>query len=317
MKKVYTLNKHEYVGILSMFVILLSYYLYTISGTQVLEWFFSKLSKAGIHAKFTIFGVDLGHFFLIILFGLVLLIFSILIKRKAQDSGFIKFKKEDFFLALFVLCMLFPIAAISRIVDPTFDTWYSLLEPRFLTLAGALSFLPIMVFSVFKEELIERSIIQSSLRPYGPFFAALFTCINFGFAHVFYFKGLFSQQIIVWHLIMIYITVFLGSFMIALLFEATRNVWLTMIVHLLYNWIFIFQTYWHLTNLGIELTFWGACLVAMILAWIKLKGEKAKIFSYFTKIERPRFRIVDVLFLFFFILGLPILLILYRAGIFN
>lgn len=303
------------ISIISMVIVLLTYYLFNRGANLFLNELFSRLFNFGIKLPMIIWNVGLNPFYQIILFGLILVLFNFVEKKKYSETGFVGFKKEHFKLALFVLGILIPIAAISRIVDPTFDAWYGQLEPRFWTMAGVLTFIPVIFFSVIKEEILERSLIQSRLKSYGPMLAALLTCINFGFAHIFYYPGLFSQPVVMFHLAIIYITVFLGSLMIALLYESTRNIWLTMIVHLLYNWIFIFQTYWHLTNIKFELIFWTFGSILFLFVIFKLKDERKRLFMFFVDWKIPKLVVVDYLFIIIFALGLPIYLICLNAGI--
>ena len=110
---------------------------------------------------------SLGLFNLTAIYSLLLVILLILILKfttneKSSFFGFKSLNKNNLKLAFYALFFLFPVPLIGRILDPSFDSWYtsSYNLSSFLALIYFLINLPLFII---KEELIERSLIQNYL----------------------------------------------------------------------------------------------------------------------------------------------------------
>ena len=189
----------------------------------------------------------LGLFNLTAIYSLLLVILLILILKfttneKSSFFGFKSLNKNNLKLAFYALFFLFPVPLIGRILDPSFDSWYtsSYNLSSFLALIYFLINLPLFII---KEELIERSLIQNYLSKfYKSTVVILVISINFALLHFFLIPNT------IYHSVITVISVFLGSLVISSLYEKTKNVFLTIIVHLLYNFIVFYQIILHNNN---------------------------------------------------------------------
>lgn len=195
-------------------------------------------------------GLDLFLFYSVLITVGILVFYKGITKKKYSDLGIKKIKKEDISLAVKIFLMLFPVAFISRILDPSFDKYFSVAYG----LGGLSSFIIFILYLPFfaiKEEIFERSFFQSLFsRGYGSLIAPILVAINFSLAH-YYNTGVLS------HTLNIVLSVLVGTYLIALLYEKTKNLFITIITHLVYNIFIMFQIYMHVFGLNIlEIVFW-------------------------------------------------------------
>jgi len=179
-----------------------------------------------------------------------LVLFKIIEKKSWREYGIKKITTHDFKLSFVFLFLLFPIAFIGRLFDPGFDLWYAK-QSGLLTFSGLFFMFLLMPFYVFKEEIFERSLIQSKLsQHYSKVLLAILISLNFSLVHFYVTKEMS-------HIVSTVISVFFGSLVLIFLYEATKNVFATMICHLVYNCLIVFQIYLHARNLFLaENIFW-------------------------------------------------------------
>jgi membrane protease YdiL (CAAX protease family) len=194
--------------------------------------------------------------------------------------------------------LLMPLAFLGRIIDPGYDLWYAN-GTGITVLSGVLMFCLIMPFFVIKEEIIIRAFFQNRLSVYGFWIMAIGVSINFAFAH-FFIPSAGLKHVVVWA-----ISVFLGSFFLIILFEITRNLWLSMLLHLLFNCIIIFQIYLHVAAPGAETVFWIIALVLSAVAY----WFAGKDFIHPFKEKIRAIPVADIIFLVIFAVLLPVLMI--------
>jgi membrane protease YdiL (CAAX protease family) len=183
----------------------------------------------------------------IIVFGALVVV--LLFFRKPKEIGFTS-NRQVLPVALWGLALLFPVALFSRIVDPSFDAWYAMQSG--LTSVGALlGLVALMPLIALKEELFLRPLTQSELtRRAGKMLAILALSLNFALFHLTYLSAL--------HDVSIFVTVFLGSVIMALAYERTKSILAPLLIHLCYNVLLCFQTFWHAKGFATqEYLFWG------------------------------------------------------------
>jgi len=228
----------------------------------------------------------------------MLILYKLISKEKWKDYGIKNLNSKNIKLGFYFLFALFPIALIGRLLDPSFDVWYAQ-QNNLLVFSGLISMSMFMVLYVIKEELFERSLIQSKLsRSYGSFLTAIIVSINFALLH-FYFPRVGLN-----HVVATVISVFFGSLVIVLLYEITKSLFTTIITHLVYNVIIIWQMFLHANNMILaEVLFWVVFGILFALTYKKVVGEIKKI-----KIK-VKLGYLDWVFILIFVLVLPLVMI--------
>ena len=233
----------------------------------------------------------------------LLVLYKLITKIKYYDIGIKKLKKEDVSLSIKIFFMLFPIAFISRILDPSFDFYFS-------QSFGLLSFSAIMIFILslpfyaLKEEIYERSFFQSIFsKGYGSIIGPIVVAVNFAIAH-YYYAGTLA------HTLNIVLSVLVGTYLIALVFEKTRNIFASMMTHLLYNVFIIFQIYLHVSGFRTyEILFW------VVWGLLFLAFFKNSILSLkdIYKVKIKGFTYLDWLYILGFAIIIPIIIIILES----
>jgi len=292
---------------LEMGEILLAYFLYVLGLKIILNFLFDSFSGININIPFNVGNFQLYFIYTIIILFIYLLILKFINKRKCSEIGFKSFSKKDLKFALIFVTVLFPVALIARIFDPSFDIWYANREGLLTMLAVVMLWVQ-MPFIVLKEELIERSLIQSRLtKAYGPLITILAVSINFGIAHFFLSIGGML------HTSMILITVFLGSIIMTTAYEKTKSIFTTMIIHFAYNVIVILQVYLHATEQIIyELIFW---LVWAVLFFMFFKRSAAVFKELFVMPRLSEIALKEKIFIVIFAVIFPMFFFLLLNGI--
>ncbi|RMF55737.1 CPBP family intramembrane metalloprotease, partial [Candidatus Woesearchaeota archaeon] len=146
---------------------------------------------------------------------------------------------------------------------------------------------------------IQRGLIQSKMSRYGTLATILVVSANFSLMH--YMLG--APKIHIWSAV---ISVFFGSIVVVLLFEKTRNLFLTILVHLVYNCAVAYQIYLHaVNNTAAEIVFWTVYGIVFLLtakhSWKILKGYAwlGKDFSVLDWIILPAYGVIFPLLLVF------------------
>ena len=228
---------------------------------------------------------------------LLIFLFKFLFKDKVKDYGFKKFSFKDFKYAIYMLLFIMPIAFITRVVAPGFDAYYA-------GLVGLDNFIAFTMFNLFiiplliKEELVERIIQNKLSKAYGSLIAILFLSVNFGLAH-YISSNLFFGLVSV-------VGVSLGVILIGVVYEKTKNIFLTFIVHLLYDILVVYQIYLHVFYPLLEWIFWVVILGLFLLV---LKPGYSYFRSGFSVIKYKKLGIADWVVLILFLV-LPIIFFL-------
>ena len=274
--------------------------IFTNSLISIILPFLSVYIARNLNKKIEIGLFNLGAVYSVIITILIIILLKFVTKTKLNFYGIKEIPKKDIKLTLYFLFLLFPIPLLGRILDPTFDSWYTSLFnlSSFLAIIYFLINLPLFVI---KEELIERSLIQNYLsKYYSSFTTILVISINFAILHFFLLPNAY------YHSFVTLISVFLGSLIIASLFQITKNVFLTIIIHILYNLIVFYQIILHINNnlMGeiILFSIWG------ILFLLTFSQSIKEIKQIFTK-KRENLKTLDYIFLIFFSIALPILIL--------
>ena len=250
---------------------------------------------------------ELGFFNLVALYSLIIVILLIFIyklssKNKFEFYGFKEITKKDFKLTFILISFLFPIPLLGRLLDPSFDPW-------FVSLYNLGSYVAILYFIInlpiylIKEELIERSLIQNYLsKNYSNILTILVISINFAILHFILIPNT------LYHSVITVISVFLGSLIIASLYELTKNVFLTILTHLIYNFVVFYQIILHNDKnmLGESILFviWG---IFFLFTFTKAIQVLKPLFRF----KQENLKITDYIFLIFFSVVLPIILLLF------
>jgi len=238
---------------------------------------------------------------LLILSFFILIIYKFVEKKSWKDYGIKKVRLQDIKYSFFFLFILFPIAFLGRIFDPGFDIWYAK-QSGLLTFYGLLFSFLIMPLYVIKEEIFERSLIQSKLsQNYGSLIALFLVSLNFALMHFYLTKEMN-------HIITTVISVFFGSMALVLIYEITKNVFASLLTHLLYNILVVFQIYLHAKNYLIyESIFWIIFGLLFLLTFKKSWSEVKVVI----KSKRVSLSFVDWIFFIVFA-SLPLVLYFLR-----
>lgn len=206
---------------------------------------------------------DHYQFFIFFLFLFLLFLDKKSNKKPLSEYGIKKPKLEHLKLAVLFFSLLFITTVPSRIFFPRFDSWYASLS-GLTTLSGLTALLLITPIFTSTEELSQRGLIQSKLSNiFGSRVSFLIVGINFAVLHLSWFwmgGGVLNTSLI-------FITLLPYSFLTALIFEKSKNIFVTLFFHMLTIFTSAIQTYWHVTNnLGYEYLFWiiwGASFVLL------------------------------------------------------
>jgi len=207
----------------------------------------------GIYLIRTFFNTQYNSYVLfLLLLGLVF--FDCLIgKKKLSAYGIKKPRKQDLKFALMIFAVFFPISIASRVLFPNFDALYAnVLGLQYSSLFKFLIFsVPIVILI---EEVGTRSLFQSKLSSvFNRRFAIYAAIINFTLLH---FTWAFSLDFL--NFSITFSTVFIYSIFLALLFDYTKNIFSTIVVHILVNITSSFQIIFHIYNqFSYEMILWG------------------------------------------------------------
>jgi len=186
---------------------------------------------------------------------------SLIEKKRLGVYGFKKPKKTDIKLAFIVFSMFFPISIASRVLFPAFDFLYANLLR--LNYSNVLQFLTFLIpIGVFTEEIGTRALFQSKLSPiFSNRLAIYATIINFTFLH---FGWFFSLNLT--NFLIIFFTVFAYSIFLAFLFDYTKSIFSTIVVHMLLNTASSLQILFHINNqIFYEVVLWSAWGICFVL----------------------------------------------------
>jgi membrane protease YdiL (CAAX protease family) len=272
-------------------VLILVYFLFIIGAGLLLP---------GLMKLFMFLGSFPGKaaFIVMLLFIVIFLLIKIFERKPFSHYGFKRFTGKQFLLMLLFILLLMPLAFLGRVIDPGYDLWYAE-NVGLLTLSGVLFFSLTMPLYVIKEEMIIRALFQNRLRTYGFLWMAFAVSLNFAFAH-FFIPGEGLKHVIVWAT-----SVFIGSFFLIVFFELTKNLWLSMLLHLLFNIIISLQIYLHVIQPVYEMIFWIVMLAGALIA-IKLKWKE---FIHPFKEKMHPLGISEIVFLIIFAIIFPLILI--------
>lgn len=184
--------------------------------------------------------------------------------RKISEYGFRMLKSNDYKYIFYSLLAVFPIAFLSRVLTPSFDYWYS----NYLQISSSTFFIQFLLIyiplEVIIEELGERALFQSRLSSFFGGRAAVYvTTLNFVALHI---PQLFGVRLD-YQLVMLF-TWFFYALILSLLFEYTKNVYSTLLLHFLIDFISTIQIFLHLNFLPIyETILWSVWATLLILNW--------------------------------------------------
>ncbi|MBU0980513.1 MAG: CPBP family intramembrane metalloprotease [Nanoarchaeota archaeon] len=251
-----------------------------------LGWIWRALKQPG--------GLIMQQMFYIIVVFFIIFALKTIKNESFSGLGYRRPRKQDWMSGLYALLLLFPIAFIARLVDPSFDIWYASLQ-GLGTMAGVMIFISTLPFFALKEELLTR-FVQTRLRGYGSMIAVIAVSINFGALHLFIAPGA------TYHGIISAVSVGIGAIFLAVLFEKTRNILVMTAVHMVFNAIITFQIFFHVATKW-EWAFWTVYGILFLFA---LRPAWKGFWETFTeKVSWKELSAVDYLFLSFFALMLP------------
>lgn len=200
-------------------------------------------------------------------------------KNPWEHYGIKKIKEEEIGVIFLFFALLFPAALFSRIITPSFDLWYA---KFFQTNLITLFFL--IPLGVLIEEIGERSLLQAKLSSiYDAKTAFYVTAVNYTFLHI---NWLFGGSIKFG--IVILTSAFLYALVTSLLFLYTKNIFLTILLHLSLNLALFLQIFLRINESlrDYEFLFWMTWLILFILyvpkalthakKVLKVKGVKLK-----------------------------------------
>lgn len=229
---------------------------------------------------------------------LIFIVFFIIIKqienKPFSHYGFRKPKQWN--RLVHYLFLLMPLALAARLIDPQYDFDYAL-DYSLFAITGVLLFNASMPFFVIKEELVFRGILQNKLRAYG-----LYMAISISMA----FALMHAQIPVDVHVVSQVVSVFIGSFVLIAFFEITKNLWLAILLHLIYNVVIVFQIWLHVSHGMLEWVFWAVMMIGFFASIRPLLKDWNML-----KWKFPRLLPADIVFLIIFSLILPIALVIF------
>ncbi|MFH1401226.1 MAG: CPBP family intramembrane glutamic endopeptidase [Nanoarchaeota archaeon] len=225
----------------------------------------------------------------------VLVVFHLLRKRSESYYCMRLPEGDGLHLMLKFVVLLMPLALIARLAVPSFDAWYAGLA-GLGSWTAVLSLSALMPILVMKEELIERILIQRKLEAYPVWIVLVVVSLNFAFAH-FFWNG--SLQFVLAQTL----AVFFGSLLLVLFFAMTRNIWLSILLHLIYNLLIVLQIYLHVARPMMEWVFW---IVMILLCAAVLPSAARRVKDFFAKSKRHPMSAGDWVFIALFALVVPV-----------
>jgi membrane protease YdiL (CAAX protease family) len=228
------------------------------------------------------------------------LIFFIYYKFKHKESiiSYFNFDRRIIKNVFVILGLVFPLALFGRLINPEFDLAYGKLND-FTNILSILIFLSLMFFVIIREEIIQRLLQRRISLSFGSFISIIILSINFSLYH-FNFYSLFGLKTS----IIATLSIFITSILIAILFEKTKSIALTIFAHFLINFFIISQISLTLNGFfEIEIIFWILWFVLFIYALFKFKDNFIPLNLTFYDIDIYKF-----LFILLFALS-PILIL--------
>ncbi|MFH1916947.1 MAG: CPBP family glutamic-type intramembrane protease [Nanoarchaeota archaeon] len=272
-------------------ILLFIYFLFVFGANYIIKYVFNLTPNLTFLGK--------APFIIMMVFIIIFLAIKFAERKPFSHYGLKRFSGKDFRLMIIFILLLMPLAFLGRMIDPGYDLWYAK-GTGLMTLYGVFIFAATMPLYVIKEEIIVRAFMQNRLRTYGFLWMAIALSINFAFAHFFLpEKGLI--HVIVWAL-----SVLVGSFALIVFFELTRNLWLSALLHLLFNVIIGLQIYLHVVRQTIEWVFWAVMMLLAIYAW-KSTGKQ---FIQPFKEKIQMIPAIEIIFLIIFAILFPLALLL-------
>lgn len=241
-----------------------------------------------------------AYFFLFLFAVAIVCLVLVIIRRPFAWFGVAQPRTRGVWATFLLLAFVFPVAFLGRLIVPSFDAWYAG-QSGFLVWSLLGSALLIVALAVVKEELLERLAQRLLLERFGPLLASVALASQFGLAHFFRFPlnyGIVSA-----------VSVALVGFVLALLYARTRNFWLALLFHLVFNSIVIEQIMLHASGDSV-----GEALLWLVwgVAWIVTFRPALRWLREAMRGPRLKLDVVDWVFLVVFGLGAPIgFLVLY------
>ncbi|MFH1171867.1 MAG: CPBP family intramembrane glutamic endopeptidase [bacterium] len=164
------------------------------------------------------------------------LFFAWALRTPIRQYGVRLMRRSDWEVALLGFGLLFPIAFIGRIADPSFDAVYAGAVGLF-TPAHVGVFLLVLPFAIFREELFLRFSQKNLTEVIGVRWAIVALSASFCLLH---YPGGFSA-----HAVSVLPSVFLGSIVLGLVFWKTQSFWAAFVVHLFYDATIVLQIFFH------------------------------------------------------------------------
>lgn len=226
--------------------------------------------------------------------GSLLAVFGalLLLRETPAERGFCLPKRTDWRDLWLLLAVLFPVFLLGRLLDPGFDQWFI---ERAIGGQPLVQFFLVTSVFVVHEELLLR-FLQDRLTALLPLPVALLgLSVFFGLLH---YVPAFPR-----HGIGLAVSAFIASFALAVLYDRSRSLLATTVLHLAINAVSLVGILSHVSGRG-ERVFWivFAALFALAVrpAWTRLRGTLGKP-------PLRRLRLFDVLLLLLLAVGIPIL----------
>ncbi len=211
-------------------------------------YFFIKTLPTGI--EFNTWTYNL----LVLLILLVFLILdSFLFRRKLKEYGVSKLTWNHTKIALFMFAFFFIFSVLTRILLPEFDFWYAR-ALGITTLSAVKSMILFLPLSILVQNIMIRMLLQPKLEHlYGSKIAIIMVALIMAIIHI----PFHSTNINLLFHLSIFLTVFVYSIFIGLLFSYTKNIFPVILVHLLVDFVGVLQIFFHATNLFYEAVLWS------------------------------------------------------------
>jgi membrane protease YdiL (CAAX protease family) len=183
-----------------------------------------------------VLGVPSTGLQLALAFVAVVLVCSFVLGRSRPSLGFRKIRTSDWADSAAFFGLLFPLALLGRLLDPSFDGAYAS-AIGLVGRTGITIFLLTLPFYLFREELFLRFTQNALSRIIGASWAMLALSANFAILHYPFGLGTHAWSVLP--------SVLLGSVVLCLLFLRTQNIWITFFVHVAFDAVITVQIFFH------------------------------------------------------------------------
>lgn len=261
---------------------------------EIVFWLFRNYQLPFLLGRINLIGLYTSALCLI-----ALIVFKLIEGRRWIALGFNKFSRRDLRCVGYGLVLIYPIFLAGRIFSPTFDRWYVQTQQLFNWSAWS-AFLLSVLLLIFTEELVQRFIQARVSVAIGVALTPPLMALNFT---IFHYSPGFGP-----HLWPMLISVFLSALVLAAVYEQTKNFWLALFFHAVFNALSLLQIFFH--GQGWRLAEIGWWTIYGLVVVLTLRPSLLWFFRFWR--GKLQLSVLEGIVLIIILLGLPVILMLFR-----